>query len=512
MKSFTTNTSKNFSIYARIANLKKNPIFSVLSEFKLFLLCKEFKPLEFQNNQEIIFEEINSLNTLGEKKIRKIKSSNLDYENNNINNNNINKNLNKCSSFNPINNINSTTNITRNYNNNNLTIFRKNNTNSDLENKKKLACTDKKNSMIIKNNKLNIPNFNNANNINNNNNINQNYNFNENQNSEINKSINNIKNSISNNYIKITNIFSYNTNNFSSTYNLERKTNSFLNNALNTSSNNLTNKGPTGGGGAGATSPLKEKLKFSTNKTEAAEGFFNNETIFISKIFIIFEGKIKFYKNAILIKELQTNAIFADISFGLNLTDKSGETAVAEGAVKCYCISAKTFRENVDENYFNYIQSILVLQDTSVNLENLFFVKNVGNGKYGKVFLVHNRKNLYALKAADLQSIRKEPYLVKYYMNEKALMQQIDHPFIVKLVKTMKNFEMIFFLMEFIDGVTLKFYFEKRGKNENKIIEEAQFLGAILLIIVNYLHKKRIIHRDIKPENIMVDQSVGFFS
>jgi len=313
-------------------------------------------------------------------------------------------------------------------------------------------------------------------------------------------------------------VHTYNTNNFSTVYNLESKTNSLVcygNGQIQSSNNLIINQDPINT--TCALSNAKENSKFQSSSfahsqaSQTSFSNFSNEAILISKIFIIFEGKIKVYKNAVCIKQLQTNAIFADISFCLNLTDNSGETAVADGAVKCYCISAKIFRENVDENYFNYIQSLLVLQDTSVKLENLFFVKSIGNGKYGKVYLVHNRKNLYALKAADFRNIRKEPYLVKYYMNEKALMQQIDHPFIVKLVKTMKNKDMIFFLMEFVDGVTLKFYLEMRGKNDNKIIGEAQFLGAILLIIVNYLHKKRIIHRDIKPDNIMVDQSVIYF-
>lgn len=395
MKSFKSNTSKDLSIYARISNLKKNPIFSILSEFKLFLLCKEFQSLEFKPNDEINFNNIGN----SEKSISFSKDKNDKA-------------------------------------NSSLQLNRIHNGYLDSPEKKK------------------------------------------------------------ENFIKITNVNGYYTNNFFSSFNVDCKSFQHKNEI-----NNI-NKVFTG-----ETKTNSKDVKSSFKKEEHIS--YNN--ILISKIFIIIEGKIKFYKSGIFIKELETNGIFGDISFGINLNVNNGEKAIAEGTVKCYCIDAKIFQENVDENYFNYIQSILVLQDTSIELEHLFFVKNIGYGKYGKVFLVHNKKNLYALKAAKIKEIKKEIFLVNYYMNEKILMQQIDHPFIIKLVKTIKNQEMIFFLLEFIDGITVKYYLEKRSKNDNKNIVEAQFLGAILLNIINYLHKKRIIHRDIKPDNIMIDQNVKIF-
>jgi hypothetical protein len=48
---------------------------------------------------------------------------------------------------------------------------------------------------------------------------------------------------------------------------------------------------------------------------------------------------------------------------------------------------------------------MLALHDTSVDLDNLYFIKNLGSGKFGKVLLVHNKKNVYALKYANVNSV-----------------------------------------------------------------------------------------------------------
>jgi cGMP-dependent protein kinase len=90
-------------------------------------------------------------------------------------------------------------------------------------------------------------------------------------------------------------------------------------------------------------------------------------------------------------------------------------------------------------------------------------------------------------------------------MQEKRLMLSIDHPFIVKLVKTIKNENYYFFLMEYVNGCTFDDYLNKKKGRRN--ITETKFFAAIMLTMVDYLNDKKIAHRDIKPSNIMVNSN-----
>ena len=73
----------------------------------------------------------------------------------------------------------------------------------------------------------------------------------------------------------------------------------------------------------------------------------------------------------------------------------------------------------------------------------------MGSGNYGTVYLVKNKKNKfnYALKSISRKQIDGEQ-LHKNLDLERSILLQIDHPFIVKLVKTLKDTRFLYFLMD----------------------------------------------------------------
>mmetsp|Transcript_6751 Transcript_6751/g.852 ORF Transcript_6751/g.852 Transcript_6751/m.852 type:complete len:85 (-) Transcript_6751:355-609(-) len=75
---------------------------------------------------------------------------------------------------------------------------------------------------------------------------------------------------------------------------------------------------------------------------------------------------------------------------------------------------------------------------------------------FGNVFLaIHKTKNvLYAVKTIHKSKII-EYCIQDNLINEKRIMDQIDHNMIVKLIKSFKDNNRIYLLMEFINGKDL---------------------------------------------------------
>ena len=111
------------------------------------------------------------------------------------------------------------------------------------------------------------------------------------------------------------------------------------------------------------------------------------------------------------------------------------------------------------------------------------------------------------MKTAEINEMIKNKRTAKYYLNEKKIMNSINHNFIVKFYNTFKSNDYLFFLLEFIDGINLREYLNNKKKENLRNLYEVSFFGAILFNVLNYLQNKRILHRDLKPENLMIGKN-----
>ena len=81
---------------------------------------------------------------------------------------------------------------------------------------------------------------------------------------------------------------------------------------------------------------------------------------------------------------------------------------------------------------------------------------------------------------------------------------KLNHPNIVSVKDIGQDGSIIYIVMEYVDGVTLKDYIDAMQyiSWQDTLVIAKQILEA-----VDHAHEKQIIHRDIKPMNIMVSDS-----
>jgi len=240
-------------------------------------------------------------------------------------------------------------------------------------------------------------------------------------------------------------------------------------------------------------------LKVKNKKKIITQGELGQE------FYIIKSGKVDILSNNNYIRTLNTNEYFGDRA--LFYKEARSATAVANGDVELFSLSFSDFQKVLDDNLRDYLAKSLNLHDNSVQLEDLEHLMDLGIGNYGNVYLVRNKKNKfeYAIKTILKDQID-EDSMHENLDQEKQVLLQINHPFIVKLVKTLKDSKNIFFLMEYVRGLELFDIIRKIGLLDKN---QTQFYGASMLVSIDYLHEQKIIYRDIKPENIMVTDRVN---
>ena len=218
------------------------------------------------------------------------------------------------------------------------------------------------------------------------------------------------------------------------------------------------------------------------------------------RFYIVKKGSIDIYVGNKYIRTLNVNEYLGERA--LFFKEPRSATCTAHEDCEMYYLEKEDFDDVIENNLKDYLMKKLYLQDESVQLNQLIFYKSLGQGSYGNVSLVKSEKNNYFYAIKNISN--KQILYSKLHKNielERSILLKIDHPFIVKLVKTLKDDNYIYYLMDYIKGKELFDIIRDIGIL-NKF--QAQFYIGSIMLALKYLHEKHFIFRDIKPENIMV--------
>src|SRR5690606_38318601 len=78
-------------------------------------------------------------------------------------------------------------------------------------------------------------------------------------------------------------------------------------------------------------------------------------------------------------------------------------------------------------------------------------------------------------------------------------------PNIVRFYELVENEGASFFLMDYVDGITLRRVLEE--SSEALTLDQVLSIMTPVCRALNYAHQQKVIHCDVKPENILIDRN-----
>ena len=132
--------------------------------------------------------------------------------------------------------------------------------------------------------------------------------------------------------------------------------------------------------------------------------------------------------------------------------------------------------------------------------------KKIGEGAFGKAWLVHKKDDLnsrFVIKEVNISKMsRREKDDAR---NEITVLSQMKHPNIVSYQGSFEEAGKLYILMDYCDGGDLH---TKISSLKNQLFEEDQIINWFvqLCLGIKHIHDRKILHRDIKTQNIFLNR------
>ncbi len=126
----------------------------------------------------------------------------------------------------------------------------------------------------------------------------------------------------------------------------------------------------------------------------------------------------------------------------------------------------------------------------------------IGTGGMATVYKAKCRvlNRFVAIKVLK-DSLKYDSEVVKRFNTESRAAAKLSHPNIVQVYDVGESGEFDYIVMEYVDGVTLKEYIQKRGHLD---WEEACDFAVQIGRALDCAHANHVVHRDIKPHNVLM--------
>jgi serine/threonine protein kinase/Flp pilus assembly protein TadD len=129
--------------------------------------------------------------------------------------------------------------------------------------------------------------------------------------------------------------------------------------------------------------------------------------------------------------------------------------------------------------------------------------REVGRGGMATVFLAHDLRHHRSVALKVLHPELAVSLGSERFLREIQIAARLQHPHIVPLYDSGQAGELLYYVMPFIEGESLRARLEREGRLG---LEEGVRIGRAIASALDYAHRQKVVHRDIKPENVMLHE------
>ena len=135
--------------------------------------------------------------------------------------------------------------------------------------------------------------------------------------------------------------------------------------------------------------------------------------------------------------------------------------------------------------------------------------REVGAGGMATVYLAQDLKHDRQVAVKVLHPEVSSSVGHERFLREIKISASLNHPHILTLIDSGQVGDVLYYVVPYVEGETLKQRIERDGRME---LEEAVRLIGQITAAVDYAHEQGVLHRDIKPENILIHRGEAMVS
>ena len=249
---------------------------------------------------------------------------------------------------------------------------------------------------------------------------------------------------------------------------------------------------------------IRSLVKYAIVRSFSPSEVIINEKDNGSALFVIVAGEVEVTQQTCSLRTLGELDYFGERALVMNT--KRTATVTAKTDTRCWSFEKGRLPLAAKESDMKArFLARITLQDNTTLLSDLVVLKRIPKDVPGAPFLVVHSTQLefYALQVVEKAALT-APGL-RDFETEKQLLRNLYHPFLLRYVKSMEDQRFTYILTVYENGSDLFEVLRDFGRHLTE--EEAKFYIACLILVVEFLHRRKVCIRNIKPENIQIDHS-----